>query len=498
MKKSWALEVSIVVFILAGALTYQMMHKRAAESETFNFVQDALPTLKEQTLGEKLDEESPPEQVVSEIPNKQELVKSYISGLEAEELRKYNPHISLLGESPDWAMLDRYQGCITREDFVRLLTTVYTVGESWREWVEIEGDHALIVQRAGDKGVPKYRLEFAEEPNPQVARFWRSADELGSAPEGKPLDKMVIAIDPGHIGGEWAVVEERDFAVNGDRPVREGEVTLLVAQMMKPQLEQLGAEVILVRNSLDSVNPRRPGHYDYDARVELEGRGQIPSAPAIEQLRNKMFYRVGEIRERAKIVNSIIRPDLTICLHFNATSWGDPDDRQLVEGTHFHMLLHGAFTSGELAKDDERFSMLKKIMMKNHDEEAAVSAAVAESFAMVSGLPAFKYDPLSMRARNINGNDYLWARNLLANRLFESPVIYMEPYVMNSTSDYARLQMGDYEGEREVDGEMRSSIFKEYTKGMLDGLVKYYSERRGVSTDSSSSGVSSGKSEVTE
>ena len=77
----------------------------------------------------------------------------------------------------------------------------------------------------------------------------------------------------------------------------------------------------------------------------------------------------------------------------------------------------------------------------------------------------------------ISGSDYIWARNLLANRLFECPVIYAEPYVMNSREVFDRVQAGDYDGKKKIAGKMRKSIYKEYADAVVEGLVKHYSQR---------------------
>jgi hypothetical protein len=42
----------------------------------------------------------------------------------------------------------------------------------------------------------------------------------------KPLQGQVICLDPGHIGGDWADIEERTFRIGQDRPVVEGELNL--------------------------------------------------------------------------------------------------------------------------------------------------------------------------------------------------------------------------------------------------------------------------------
>ena len=73
----------------------------------------------------------------------------------------------------------------------------------------------------------------------------------------------------------------------------------------------------------------------------------------------------------------------------------------------------------------------------------------------------------------------MYARNLLATRLYRCPVVYCEPYVMNSKDVFARIQAGDYEGTRNVNGIERKSIFREYADSVAEGLVDYYSKARG-------------------
>jgi hypothetical protein len=74
----------------------------------------------------------------------------------------------------------------------------------------------------------------------------------------------------------------------------------------------------------------------------------------------------------------------------------------------------------------------------------------------------------------------VWTRNLLANRLYRCPVVYLEPYVMNNRTVYERVQLGDFEGTREVGGVQRKSIYREYADAVADGLAAYYeSSRRG-------------------
>jgi len=379
-----------------------------------------------------------------------------------------------LGDEPDWALLDTCQETITREEFERLLTTVFTTGEAWKNFVSLDDRQAVIAVGAAESGL-RFHLRFAptgQEKKPP--RHWRTTTELPPAPADRPLEGVKIAIDPGHIGGAWAKMEERWFVVGNGQPVCEGDLTLAVARLLKPQLEALGASVSLVRNDSEPLTPLRPESLLEQAIME-GGQGDT------QKLAERLFYRTAEIRARAELVNQSIKPDLVLCLHFNAEPWGDPKAPNLVDRTHFHLLLNGGYTDEELAFADQRFEMLRKLLQRTHRQEATLGTSVAAAFYQLTGLPPYTYPPNTRNARTVDGNPFLWARNLLANRLYDCPVLFLEPYVMNSQSDYARIQAGDYEGLREVAGKMQPSIFREYANAISLGLAEHYRVHRAQS-----------------
>jgi len=388
---------------------------------------------------------------------------------------KHPPTLSALAEMPDWTELNAFQNTLTRADFERLLTTVFTTGGAWRNFIEIDDAEARI--RTGDAGTSEvFHLRFAlpglAMPTP---RQWKTAAELPPAPAGNPLAGMRVAIDPGHIGGPWAQLEERWLAVGDGPPICEGDLTLTVAKLLQPRLEALGATVSLVRSKSEPVTPLRP-----ESLLTLARDSSDPAASpaALQKLAERLFYRTAEIRARAQLVNQTLKPDLVLCLHFNADPWGDPLHPTLVTRSHLHLLLNGAYTDDEIALADQRFAMLEKLLRRTHEEEALVGATVADSFAAGTGLPPFVYPAGARNALPVNGHPYLWARNLLANRLYDCPVIFLEPYVMNSTLDYPRLQAGDYAGLRQVNGKARPSIFREYADVLTEALARHYAGKR--------------------
>jgi len=167
-----------------------------------------------------------------------------------------------------------------------------------------------------------------------------------------------------------------------------------------------------------------------------------------------------------------------LCLHFNAEPWGDPNNPTLTDVNHLHLLVNGSYLQDELELDDERFEMVRRLLSRAYEEELPLADAVATAMARETKLPPYQY-PTTNRTTKVGTSGYVYARNLLATRLYRCPVIYCEPYVMNSHDVFARIQAGDYQGTRSVNGRECKSIFREYADGVTDGLIEYYSKIRG-------------------
>src|SRR5438132_8495512 len=286
-------------------------------------------------------------------------------------------------------------------------------------------------------------------------------------------------------------MEERWFQVGDTKPVTEGDLTLRVSRTLDSRLRKHGATVLYVRNSTDPITPKRPGDFKKLARKILIRNGLPqprmggdvldPNDPKKEQTirwqSEILFYRYSEIRRRAVLVNTKLHPDLVLCLHFNAEGWGDPNNPTLVDTNHLHLLVNGAYLQDELDLDDERFEMIRRLLSRVYDEELPLADAIAVAMARETQLPPYQY-PTTQNATKVGTTGYVYARNLLATRLYRCPVVYCEPYVMNSHEAFARIQAGDYDGMRNVNGMERKSIFREYADSVVDGLIQYYRAAR--------------------
>ncbi|HEY2801161.1 MAG TPA: hypothetical protein VGI85_11230 [Chthoniobacterales bacterium] len=398
-------------------------------------------------------------------------------------------NLSTLGRKPDWSELEKYQGTITHDEFVHLLNDVYCTHGISSGLIEVQAGGARILRAEGTRDY--FTLRFAESAAERlpVDRSWTPVKALPAhAPAAGPLAGFHIALDPGHLGGKWAKMEERWYQIGKAPPIEEGEMTLEVAKMLAPRLQSLGAKVSFVRATTEPITPYRPSDFREIARQFLECAGITdpredfdgPADPEKEKTirwqEELMFYRNSEIRRRADRVNYRLQPDLVICLHFNAEPWGDPTNPTLIDKDHLHLLVNGSYLKSELDLDDERCEMLHKLLSRSYPEELDLSDTIALTMAKATGLPPYHYKTENVTPVGTSG--YVYARNLMATRLYRCPTVYLEPYVMNSQLIYDRLQAGDYQGERTIEGEKRPSIYREYVEGVVEGLVAYFKKTR--------------------
>lgn len=315
--------------------------------------------------------------------------------------------------------------------------------------------------------------------------WWKSLDEIIAERRESdlPLSGLHIALDPGHVGGDWAEEEGRHFQIDAeDYPVREGELVLEVAQRLREALQGLGAQVSLLREDALPLNPKAPGDY---LQAALR-RNPYPDEPSLASLtdyalalRSDMIRSsivIGELMERARLVNEEVRPDAVLSLHINAAKWpvdelGEPQYR-LVDSNHTHVLVFGCMSDGELSSPQQQVQLKKKLTNSSGPIEAELGHALGVALGEATGLPASQYS--GRNAVLLEGRTpYLWARNLMLLRYIECPVVLLEPYVANSEETYPRLQ--DALRRRAEGVELADDdILIEYTGAVVAGLLSVY------------------------
>ncbi len=396
--------------------------------------------------------------------------------------------LSALGTTPEWLKLQSFHQTMTRAEFEAAVNDIYSDASPLPPPWKLESDGVVV--QTGDPAKPEARIAFTQKAQPPLpgTRTWRKASELPPL-KGRPiLSDVHFAIDPGHIGGAYSPLEERYLSFASGEAIQEGHLTLITAQVLAERLKALGAYVSLVRESLEPVTNMRSIDLIAPARQLLQEAG-FPQPQesysgltgeakiiTVQWQSEKLFYRVSEIHARAKKVNVTIKPDVVLCLHYNAEAWGDAASPQFSPANHLHVLVNGCYAPVELQQQDVRFEMLHRLFSRIHEEEVPLAEAVAGGMSSATGLPAYLYT--TPNARRVGASPYVYARNLLANRLYQCPVVYLEPYVMNHEETYRRLLNGHFLGRTLIAGRLQSSAIEDYVRGVVNGVVAYYQKHR--------------------
>lgn len=396
--------------------------------------------------------------------------------------------LSALGTRPDWLKLQSFHQTLTRSEFETAIRDVYSDGSPFPPPWKLESDGVVV--QTGDPLKPEARIAFASHAQAPLpgTRTWRSAAEMPPL-NGRPLlSDIHIAIDPGHIGGGYAQMEERMLSFAHAESIQEGDLTLTTARVLAERLKALGAYVSLVRDRAEPVTQQRPADLIVPARQILADAG-FPQPQenysgvtgdakilTVQWQSEKLFYRVSEIHARGLKVNNTIKPDVVLCLHFNAEAWGDATAPQFSPMNHMHVLVNGCYSPVELEQQDVRYEMLRRLFSRTHQEELPLAEAVANGMRQTTSLPAYVYT--TPNARHIGMNSYVYARNLLANRIYDCPVVYLEPYVMNNEETYRRLLRGHFLGRTLIAGRLQTSAIEDYAQGVVNGIVAHYQKHR--------------------
>ena len=254
-------------------------------------------------------------------------------------------------------------------------------------------------------------------------------------------------------------------------------MTFITARHLAKRLRALGADVEMTRCGLGPTTTLRPAQLRAAAIQELKKEKVVCTPYRVKKMKEALFYRVAEIHHRADWINKVAKPDLVICMHYDAEEWGNPKHPKLFDKQRLHFLISGDFGGDELINEDVRYTMLMKLLGRTHHEVVEVSDDVAKAFVADTGLPPFAYHNPA-KALPSSDDPYLWNRNLLATRLIKAPVVYCEAYVMNDREVFERVQLGDYKGRRQVGSKCLPSLYREYADAVAKGIADYFGKQK--------------------
>ncbi|HEY8966562.1 MAG TPA: hypothetical protein VIM58_08970, partial [Candidatus Methylacidiphilales bacterium] len=160
-----------------------------------------------------------------------------------------------------WNWLQRYDGTLTRDEFDASLR-LFDPHQALEKQSVADAQGIAVYPTPEKAGEPEFRLAFAPSPaerKPRPDTFRPpAAFRAIPKPEGKPLDGLRIAIDPGHIGGRWGQIEDRSIFYEGVGRLQEGDLNLITAAILTRELTALGATVFPTRTTPEPVTAARP------------------------------------------------------------------------------------------------------------------------------------------------------------------------------------------------------------------------------------------------
>ena len=316
----------------------------------------------------------------------------------------------------------------------------------------------------------------------QTVNILSSNQRVIPVSQNKPFTGIKIALDPGHIAGDFhmATAEDRFIEMYGIRkePIRffEGELTLTTAKVLQDSLEALGAEVMLTR---DRGNYSAMGmSFDEWLQTELvdtllrEGYELSDIDRRVSGSSHRTLYRRyfldQDLDARAEKVN-YFNPHFTIVIHFNADvqnrGWYKPSPRN-----YSMIFVPGSYIAGELSTPKERFDFLRTLLTDHMQESALLSRFVMDEFETTLGVPSvtdYPKKPFYLTHRSMEVDRGIYARNLRLCRLLNTPVCYGESLLQDNEKEIIALSKND------LDNGVVAPRLVTVAQAYLNGIKRY-------------------------
>jgi N-acetylmuramoyl-L-alanine amidase len=312
--------------------------------------------------------------------------------------------------------------------------------------------------------------------------------------EGKPLNGMRIALDPGHFANDSLTsrVEDKyiDFYLQEQGKTDstrihffEAQLTYATASSLALFLRGYGAEVMITipeqgktalgktywdwkktdyAHALDSMLAARPT----DANLlKLKN----PKWTNDDRLIFRYVFRDVELRKRAALINAF-RPDLTVIIHYNVDE-KNKDWKKATKKNYSMAFVSGSFSAGELGDSEKRFDFLRLLLTDELDQSIAFSGQVTSYFKKQLNVPLAKKSDAEYLQTSCTKtvSEGVYGRNLSLCRLVQGVLIYGETLYQDNEKECVWLNDEKLEGEIKSLRIPRTQMVAEaYLLGILD------------------------------
>lgn len=265
---------------------------------------------------------------------------------------------------------------------------------------------------------------------------------------GKPLQGIKIALDPGHIAHDHITgdlekkhIKLKQDVLNGvvdSVEISEGILTYATALLLKQKLEAEGAKVMITRQEGHSAFGKTFGQWKKeDLKKSVDSLHRIGKLKASQKnyflgpkVQDRDIFRVIfrdlDLAKRAELINRF-RPDLSVIIHFNVDEtnleWTKPTKK------NFNMIfVGGAFMKNDLASSEKRFEFLRLLLSDDLERSIAWSSSVIESFEKKLAVSSCGEQDAKYIAEGCLSTEKkgVYCRNLQLTRYIHSPIVYGE------------------------------------------------------------------------
>ncbi|NNM94466.1 MAG: hypothetical protein HKL88_03265 [Bacteroidia bacterium] len=310
--------------------------------------------------------------------------------------------------------------------------------------------------------------------------------------EDMPLAGLRVAIDPGHIGGTYAMgnTESRCMTLqchaNGKCDtfrLIEGNLTFFTALLLKKKLELKGALVMLTRNdtalsSLDITFGEWKRRIRRAAYADSLVKAGLLSPKELRLLRLRLGDKVlfakvfgsVDMAERAKKMNRF-HPDLSVIIHYNVNErnigW-----RQTTPKDFVMAFVGGCVVSKDLETEAGRLNFLRLLISPGIENSISLSSKVIHHLSADLGVPIATKEDATYLAKNClpTTAEGVYSRDLALTRLTHGTLVYGEALYQDNDKECRLLTANDGNFEGFVYPKRIEIVAEAYYKGILEYL----------------------------
>ena len=318
----------------------------------------------------------------------------------------------------------------------------------------------------------------------------------------KPLNEIKIALDPGDIGGEFSKIESRYIQIETNNNEREeliafdtGTLTLATAKVLKNKLENLGAKVIVTRQSVGQLVSVK----SFDDWLIEHFTPQLKFKHFIQQFSDStftnesylftkamlqspkswlktVFFRaylnIQELQARCKIINDF-EPEITIRIGYDvATRPNEETGKHKVTNNNTCIaFIPGSFMNSELSMLPYRIHYARLLLTHNTQHSQYLSTLIIQELAKSIGVtPCPNTLPHCMLS--IKDSPGVYCRNLSMTKFVRSPICYVNALCQDNADECLKLSKKDFE----IEGILTSSRVIDVANSLCNGILRYFTE----------------------